>query len=130
LTVSSAFEDDALNSWAQYLFANAVSADLGWFIEVDSEVIDLRVSSRCTKCLAGYGGAIATADASFSSYAHRDAFLVFQFYGSAQNGGPFPADGIDIINGMVTSLSPSPSAACKFFSPTVCCHRSLIFLSL
>jgi len=79
---------------------------------------------------ADYGGAIATADATYSSYAHRDAFLVLQFYGSAQNGGPFPADGINIINGMVTSLSPSPAAACECFSPTICCHRNLIFLSL
>lgn len=72
------------------------------------------VSGPRTKCLVDYGGVIATADATYSSYAHRDAFLVLQFYGSALNGGPFPADGIDIINGMVTSLVPNPSAACGF----------------
>jgi hypothetical protein len=65
--------------------------------------------------LVGYGGAIATADATYSSYAHRDAVLVFQFYGSAQSGSSFPADGLDVINGMVTSLAPNPTAACAFF---------------
>jgi hypothetical protein len=82
-----------------------------------------------TKCLVDYGGAIATADPTFSSYAHRDAFLVIQFYGSAQDiNSSFPEDGIDIVNGMVTSLSPNPAAACESISPTHCCHRNLTLL--
>lgn len=86
------------------------------------------VTSPRTKCLVDYGGAIATADPTFSSYAHRDAFLVIQFYGSAQSLDSFPEDGIDIVNGMVTSLSPNPAAACGSISPTHCCHRNLTFL--
>lgn len=92
-------------------------------------MVDPLSASRYTKCLVDYGGAIKTADATYSSYAHRDALFVIQFYGSAQNGGAFPADGIDVINGMVTSLSPNPSAACGFFSLIYCCHRSLNLLS-
>jgi hypothetical protein len=89
--------DAALQNWSSYLINPAARADINWFIQADL-----------------YGGAISSDfEVSSSSFAHRDAFLVIQFYGSSDNNAPYPADGVDVVNQMVYSLDPNPSRACE-----------------
>ncbi|KAG8827161.1 hypothetical protein FRC18_009930 [Serendipita sp. 400] len=97
-------DDTSLKRWGDYLVNTAAKADINWFAQADL-----------------YGGAISTDfDASSASFAHRDAFLVFQFYGSSNNNAPYPSDGIDVINKMLTSLSPNPAAAYpNYIDPTL-----------
>ncbi|KAG8832583.1 hypothetical protein FRC17_001094 [Serendipita sp. 399] len=97
-------DDTSLKRWGDYLINTAAHADINWFIQADL-----------------YGGAISSEfDASSSSFAHRNAFLVIQFYGSSNNNAPYPADGVDVVNRMVTSLSPNPSAAYpNYIDPTL-----------
>ncbi|KAG8854226.1 hypothetical protein FRB91_003877 [Serendipita sp. 411] len=97
-------DDTSLKRWGDYLVNTAIHADIGWFAQADL-----------------YGGAISSDfDASSSSFAHRDAFLVFQFYGSSKDNAPYPSDGMDVINKMLTSLSPNPTAAYpNYIDPTL-----------
>ena len=100
LVTTDVLDNAALTSWGNYLIQTAASSDINWFAQADL-----------------YGGAISSDfDASSASFAHRNAFLVFQFYGSSNNNAPYPADGIDVINNMVTSISANPTAACRFLS--------------
>lgn len=104
LVTTDNLDDASVKRWADYLINTAARADINWFIQADL-----------------YGGAISsdyTADS--SSFAHRNAFLVIQFYGSSTNNAPYPSDGIDIVNGMVTSLQSNPSAAYpNYIDPTL-----------
>ena len=59
-----------------------------------------------------YGGAISSIPADATAFAHRDAFLVYQFYANTANQlPPFPDDGVSFVNGMLTALEPQPRAA-------------------
>lgn len=60
-----------------------------------------------------YGGAISADFGSESaSFAHRDAFLVFQLYGSSIDNAPYPTDGISVIDQMLDSITTTPNGAC------------------
>jgi hypothetical protein len=96
LITTDLLNDTSLQSWGNYLIQTAATADINWFAQADL-----------------YGGAISSDfTASSSSFAHRDAFLVFQLYGSSYNNAPYPADGINVINNMLTSIEANPTAAC------------------
>jgi len=98
LVTTDLLDNSSLTSWGTYLMQTAATSDINWFAQADL-----------------YGGAISSDfSATSSSFAHRDAFLVFQLYGSSYNNAPYPADGIDIINNMLTSITPNPTAACTF----------------
>jgi hypothetical protein len=116
LITTDVLDDASLKSWGNYLMQTAATADINWFAQADL-----------------YGGAISSDfNASSSSFAHRDAFLVFQLYGSSNNNAPYPADGIDVINNMLTSIQANPTAACTFQSHsfyTSPCLHSCIFRS-
>jgi hypothetical protein len=100
LITTDILDDTSLQSWGNYLIQTAATADINWFAQADL-----------------YGGAISSDfDVSSSSFAHRDAFLVFQLYGSSYNNAPYPADGINVINNMLTSIQANPTAACMFYS--------------
>jgi hypothetical protein len=96
LITTDLLNDTSLQSWGNYLIQTAATADINWFAQADL-----------------YGGAISSDfTASSASFAHRDAFLVFQLYGSSHNNAPYPADGINVINNMLTSIEANPTAAC------------------
>ncbi|KIM24184.1 Glucooligosaccharide oxidase [Serendipita vermifera MAFF 305830] len=104
LVTTDLLDNAALTSWGNYLMQTAANSDINWFAQADL-----------------YGGAISSDfDANSSSFAHRNALLVIQFYGSSNNNAPYPADGIDIINNMVTSISANPAAAYpNYIDPTL-----------
>jgi hypothetical protein len=97
LTTNELLNYASLLSWGNYLMQTAAQADIGWFAQADL-----------------YGGAISSFDINSASYAHRAAFLVFQFYGTSGNP-PFPSDGIDVINNMLSSITTNPEGACTYY---------------
>jgi hypothetical protein len=99
LTISDPLDNSSIASWGNYLVQTAASADINWFAQADL-----------------YGGAISSFDVNSASYAHRDGFLVFQFYGSSYDNVSFPSDGIDVINNMLSSITTNPEAACTYYS--------------
>jgi hypothetical protein len=103
LIITDLLSDDALLSWGNNLIETADS-DIDWWAVAD---------------LLG-GATSSDFDAASSSFAHRDAFLIFRIQGSSYNNAPYPADGIDLINNMVTSIEPNPTAACTFYSLFLC----------
>lgn len=98
LTTSDLLDNSSITSWGNYLVQTAAQADINWFAQADL-----------------YGGAISGFDVNSASYAHRDAFLVFQLYGSSVNNAPFPSDGIDVINNMLSSITTNPEGACTYY---------------
>lgn len=68
-----------------------------------------------------YGGAIASVPPDATAFAHRNAFLVYQFYANSVNQlPPFPSDGFELVNNMVAALDPAPKAAYpNYIDPTL-----------
>lgn len=68
-----------------------------------------------------YGGAIASVPANATAFAHRDAFLVYQFYANSANKlPPFPNDGISLMANMLAALDPAPTAGYpNYIDPTL-----------
>lgn len=100
LVTTDLLDSSSITSWGNYLMQTAARADINWFAQADL-----------------YGGAIASFDPNSASFAHRDAFLVFQLYGSSVNNAPFPSDGIDVINNMSNSIAANPAGACMSIHP-------------
>jgi len=97
LTTNELLNNASLLSWGNYLMQTATRTDIGWFAQADL-----------------YGGAISSFDVNSASYAHRAAFLVFQFYGTSGTNA-FPSDGIDVINNMLSSITTNPEGACTYY---------------
>lgn len=61
-----------------------------------------------------YGGQIARVG-NGTSFDHRSAFLVYQFYASSKhtspqgNNPPYPNDGVAFVNGIVKNIDSSPA---------------------
>jgi hypothetical protein len=122
LTTSDLLDNSSITSWGNYLVQTASRADINWFAQADL-----------------YAGAISSFDVNSASYAHRDAFLVFQLYGSSVSNAPFPSDGINVINNMLSSITTNPQGACTYYplqlvsrltsmlSPRPQLHRSYTF---
>ncbi|KAI5919421.1 hypothetical protein F4810DRAFT_724628 [Camillea tinctor] len=82
---------DALNSYFKYIFNEASSAPVQYFITVDL-----------------YGGAdsqIRAKDPEFSAFSHRNAMWVAQHYGYVDKADVFPEAGIDFINGLNKAMT-------------------------
>lgn len=59
-----------------------------------------------------YGGVISSVAADDTAFAHRDAFLVFQFYANTPNKDPpFPSAGLSFLDDMVAALDSKPTGA-------------------
>ncbi|KAG8905377.1 hypothetical protein FRB99_009046 [Tulasnella sp. 403] len=101
ILANTPFSNDSWTSWINFMVSNGKSSGLQWWVQIDL-----------------YGGLISTVPESATSYAHRDAVLNFQFYGSASL--PFPDSGIAFMNNLVSSLTPNPYAAySNYVDPTL-----------
>ncbi|KAG8920485.1 hypothetical protein FRC02_000879 [Tulasnella sp. 418] len=96
--------NSAVSAWVDYMMQKGSNTGLWWWVEIDM-----------------YGGAIANVGEDSTAYAHRNAILNFQLYGGTPEGkGKFPSTGISFINGLLSSLEPSPKAAYpNYIDPTL-----------
>jgi len=88
----------------KYFFGPGLSTNITWFVEADV-----------------YGGAIAAVQANATSFAHRDAFLVYQLYANtASKLPPYPSDGVPFVDNMLSALEPNATAAYpNYIDPTL-----------
>ncbi|KAF8513718.1 hypothetical protein BU17DRAFT_53046 [Hysterangium stoloniferum] len=104
LVTTDPVSNASLTSWINYMATAGSSSDTSWFV-----IADL------------WGGAISSIPAGATAFAHRDAFLVYQFYASSSNKQPpYPEDGIPFLNGMVNAIEPRPQGAYpNYIDPTL-----------
>ncbi|KAI5859928.1 putative glucooligosaccharide oxidase [Durotheca rogersii] len=85
------YTKDALASFFTHLLGEGARAPVSYFIMLDL-----------------YGGAdsqINNKSAGSSAFAHRDALWVAQVYGYVGNDEPFPAEGLEFVDGLVQSMT-------------------------
>ncbi|GJJ07026.1 hypothetical protein Clacol_001224 [Clathrus columnatus] len=92
LITNSPTPESNLKNFINYMATNGSleKADTSWFVQADL-----------------YGGQIARLG-NGTSFDHRSAFLVYQFYASSVMP-PYPSDGISFVDGIVKTLTTSPA---------------------
>ncbi|KIJ26036.1 Glucooligosaccharide oxidase [Sphaerobolus stellatus SS14] len=105
---------DAVEKFVGYLATQGQTSDTAWFVQVD---------------LYGAKSRISRTGRDFNAFAHRDAFVVWQFYASKDmNASGYPADGIGFVDGMVDELTTRPEGAYpNYIDPTLVDWRELYF---
>lgn len=106
IVTTKPFGKSSVTSFIQYLASNGSTSDTAWFVQVD---------------LYGGNSTINRTPADFNAFAHRNAFMVWQFYASKNaSATSYPADGIPFVSGMVQKLAPNPEGAYpNYIDPTL-----------